>query len=202
VKINSGVTEGEAVGFSTDGKAKYFDVWRHSFRILGKLVGDATKALGVRQEIHWLAALIERTIDARTRSWKKPIKKLRDATFLKKTSLSNRKKHDLRSSMCQFRPQAEKQLQEKFLGFLQAINCSPPAEFESACKVWRRGVVDVLANELRAAVVLSTPGSPLRRQEAMMRVDDAIREAVRLIAIQDSKPADKLKSETRKRGEE
>lgn len=171
------VIDVQAVGFATDGKANYFDAWEGSFQLPTEIMQEPARSAIVREEADWLDALIGRTIDAKTREWKKPVKKLRSATFLERTSRPNRKVHHLRAAVCQLRQHAETLLRAKFLTFLNDIKSLPCTEWENARKEWRRGVEEVLACELRSALAASIGGSSLRRQEAMQQVEGAVREA-------------------------
>ncbi len=195
-----GAIEVETVGFATDGKANYFDAWSYPFQVPANIMREAARLLIVREEINWLVDLIDGTINARTASWKDPIKRLRRATFLAGTSPPKRKRHDLRSAICQVRRQIEVDLQEIFLNFIQDIKSLPSEKWEDARMVWHRGVKKILDCKLRLAIAASTSGSPLRRRDSIQRVDNAIREAVRQVEEQMKQAAGKPEDIQPKRG--
>ncbi|MBI5248093.1 MAG: type I-E CRISPR-associated protein Cse1/CasA [Desulfomonile tiedjei] len=191
--------EVRAVGFATDRKANYFDVWEVTLELCAGIAQDSQGSAIVRQEADWLEDLIFKTIDAKTREWKKPVKKLRDAVFLSRTSERNRKQHDLRSALCQVRQQSETVLHSAFRDFIYVINSSASTEWENARKAWRRRVEGAVRHALRSAVTLTMHGSSLRRQEAIQKVDEAFRAAVRQLEEEEARAA-KPKSEQPKGG--
>ena len=174
------VLPAQVIGFATDGKAKYYDAWLRTVRPPAKLLCDRRRCGLLRTELSWLAEVIHRTLDPRTRSWKQPVKKMRGATFLRLTApRPDRKCHSTRAAMSGWLPQAELLLQGTFSELVSTIASAEDATLSGLLTPWRDDVRGILATHLNCATTGTACGSPLRRQEGAKEAEHALHRAIR-----------------------
>ena len=171
----------QLVGFPTDGKAKYYDAWLQSIRLPGKLLADHKRREALWAELMWLGELIHRTLDPRiqSRSWKLPVAKLSDATFLQLTALRpGRKCRSKRAALAAWSSEVELLLQRAFRELATVTGSCEDTAFGTTVTRWRDEVRAVLVRHLRRAIGGMASPSPLRRREAEQMAEYALDRAM------------------------
>lgn len=139
-------------------------------------------------EMEWLRETTWMATSARTRRWNDPPKGHRVVQTL---CAPGAKGHAIRSGLCARSPTAERDLHIAVQKLMIDLAVADQADNSGKARVlesWRDEARGVLCHHVEAVVQATTPGSPLRRQEAAQRARQALKEAMDKLARSDEKP--------------
>jgi len=149
-------------------------------------------------EMEWLKQLTWITTSTRSGNWREPPK---GHFVVEALCAPGAKGHAIRSGLCARSPLTESGLEKAFLKLAHGLAVLRQADrnaTEQAVDDWRSEVRRILRNHIDPVIYTTTPGSPLRQQEATRHADDAVGGAVRQVERQRTKVVDKPEGGRRK----
>jgi hypothetical protein len=158
-----------------------------SSQALYKHAGARTDALPVLgpdviqhllDEMEWLRQTTWMATSARTRKWNDPPK---GHQVVDRLCASGAKGHAIRSELCARSPTAEQGLEravEKVMTDLAVADQTDASGEARILESWRDEVRGVLCRHVETVVKATTPGSPLRRREAVQGAQEALKQAL------------------------
>ncbi len=149
---------------------------------LPKMSADVAERLS--SELTWLTETIWITVSARARNWSKPP---RGDALVAALCAPGAKGRTLRSGLCARSALTEGELERAFLKLAHGLADGGLGATKAPQQVvdnWRGHVSDILRKHVQEVIVATTPGSQLRRQEAVQKADSAVRNAVRQVEQQ------------------